>query len=466
MMNMKRKFLLAWGLLGAIVMASAQDNDPAKTGVIALSPEETYPASSMVSVLKLQEKAIYIPKDLRGMDLNSDTAKWSFKRMVSTPDVVLFWEKGFGPDITKAPDLDGHNMKVDLANLMSRLQSYYDYFYKDLAFVKPGTNAEKYKMMVMLEYSLRGVAMGGDYDGVIGALWVTPNRLQDEKLNCIAHELGHCYQLQIPCDGEGDAWGGSGFYEMTSQWMLWQVNPDWQKDEYFHLQAFADATHKAYLHIDNIYHSPYVIELWGEKHGTPFIAELYRQGKVGEDPVMTYKRMTGMDQKSFNDEMWHNYARLVNWDIDRVRDHTRDYTDIWHSKLENAGSGWQRIAKENAPENYGFNVIPVDVPEKGKSVRIDFRGEAGRKGYFSKNAGKAGWRYGLVAIDAEGNAHYGDMQSTKKGTLAYKAPEDKEIKKLWLVVMGAPSEHWRNVDGPDNPGDAQWPYSIKIRNNI
>ena len=188
--------------------------------------------------------------------LNSDTAKWSFKRMVSTPDVVLFWEKGFGPDITKAPDLDGHNMKVDLANLMSRLRSYYDYFYKDLAFVKPGTNAEKYKMMVMLEYSLRGVAMGGDYDGVIGALWVTPNRLQDEKLNCIAHELGHCYQLQIPCDGEGDAWGGSGFYEMTSQWMLRQVNPDWQKDEYFHLQAFADATHKAYLHIDNIYHSP------------------------------------------------------------------------------------------------------------------------------------------------------------------------------------------------------------------
>lgn len=197
MMNMKRKFLLAWGLLGAIVMASAQDNDPAKTGVIALSPEETYPASSMVSVVKLQEKAIYIPKDLRGMDLNSDTAKWSFKRMVSTPDVVLFWEKGFGPDITKAPDLDGHNMKVDLANLMSRLQSYYDYFYKDLAFVKPGTNAEKYKMMVMLEYSLRGVAMGGDYDGVIGALWVTPNRLQDEKLNCIAHELGHLSLIHI-----------------------------------------------------------------------------------------------------------------------------------------------------------------------------------------------------------------------------------------------------------------------------
>ena len=382
--------------------------------------------------------------------------------MVSTPDVALFWAKGFGNDITQAPDLDGHNMKVDLANLMGKLQHFYDFFYKDLAFVKPGTKADKYKMMVMLDYSLEGTAYGGEYDGQIGALWIAPNRVQDKNLNCIAHELGHSYQSQISCDGEGYSWGGCGFFEMTSQWMLWQVNPEWQKDERFHLDAFSNLTHKAYLHIDNIYHSPYVIELWGEKHGRPFIAELYRQGQVGEDPVMTYKKLTGLDQEAFNDEMWHNYARLVNWDIDRVRDYTRGYTDIWHSNLENAGGGWQRIAKDNAPENYGFNVIPVTVPEAGKSVTVSFRGEAGRKGYITKNKDKAGWRYGLVAVDSEGNAHYGEMQKAKNGKVTYTAPADKKIDKLWLVVMGAPTEHWRNVDGPENPGDAQWPYSIKF----
>lgn len=382
--------------------------------------------------------------------------------MVSTPDVALFWAKGFGNDITQAPDLDGHNMKVDLANLMGKLQHFYDFFYKDLAFVKPGTKADKYKMMVMLDYSLEGTAYGGEYDGQIGALWIAPNRVQDKNLNCIAHELGHSYQSQISCDGEGYSWGGCGFFEMTSQWMLWQVNPEWQKDERFHLDAFSNLTHKAYLHIDNIYHSPYVIELWGEKHGRPFIAELYRQGQVGEDPVMTYKKLTGLDQEAFNDEMWHNYARLVNWDIDRVRDYTRGYTDIWHSNLENAGGGWQRIAKDNAPENYGFNVIPVTVPEAGKTVTVNFRGEAGRKGYITKNKDKAGWRYGLVAVDSEGNAHYGEMQKAKNGKVTYTAPADKKIDKLWLVVMGAPTEHWRNVDGPENPGDAQWPYSIKF----
>lgn len=467
--TMKTLLTASLALLPMLSMAQATEaisgngqNDPSATGQIAIWPDEAYPVNADIPIVTLQEKAIYIPDDLRKMDLKSDTSKWSLKRMVSTPDVALFWAKGFGPDITQAPDLEGQNMKVDLANLMAKLQRFYDFYYNDLAFVKPGTKADKYKMMVMLDYSLEGTAYGGDYDGQIGALWIAPNRVQDKNLNCIAHELGHSFQLQISCDGEGDAWGGAGFYEMASQWMLWQVNPEWQKDEYFHLKAFSDLTHKAFLHIDNIYHSPYILELWGEKHGRDIIAELFRQGKVGEDPVMTYMQMTGLDQKGFNDEMWHNYARLVNWDIDRVRDYTRGYTDIWHTKLVDAGGGWQRVAPENAPENYGFNVIPVNVPEKGKSVTVKFRGEAGRKGYKSVNPKNAGWRYGFVAVDKNGKEHYGEMESAPKGSVTFKAPDDVEIEKLWLVVMGAPTKHWRNIDGDENTGDAQWPYSISF----
>lgn len=461
--SMRKSFILS-AILGCAVIASAQDNDPSASGVIAISPDDTYPASATVPVVEHHEKSIYIPADLRKLDLNDPDSKWSFHRMVSTPDIVLFWDKGFGPDISKAPDLDGNNMKVDLANLLAKLGRFYDFFYNDLGFAKPGSKADRYKMMVMLDYSLEGTAYGGDYDGQIGALWIAPNRVQDSNLNCIAHELGHSFQLQITCDGEGEAWGGSGFYEMASQWMLWQVNPEWQKDERFHLDAFADLTHKAFLHIDNIYHSPYVLELWGEKHGRPFIAELFRQGKVGEDPAMTYMRLTGLSQERFNDEMWNNYARLVNWDIDRVRDYTRGYTDIWHTDLVDAGGGWKRVAPANAPENYGFNVIPVDVPAPGKTVTVDFRGEAGRKDYYTFNKNKAGWRYGLVAIDSKGNAIYGDMEKARNGNVSFTTPAEGGIEKLWLVVMGAPTEHWRNVDGPDNPGDAQWPYSIRVVN--
>ena len=35
------------------------------------------------------QKKIYIPEDLRGMDLQADTSKWSFKRSIETDDLIF-----------------------------------------------------------------------------------------------------------------------------------------------------------------------------------------------------------------------------------------------------------------------------------------------------------------------------------------------------------------------------------------
>lgn len=437
------------------LIASACGGDSSKDEP---KPENPDPNPGEVTVGPPEGKAVYIPQEFRTMDLKNKNSKWYWGRTKYTDDVILFWAKGFGDDLSKAPSLDGQNMKVDADRLLSKVQEFYDYYYNELKFVKPGTTkADEYRMMVMLDYSLEGTAYGGTYDNFIGALWVAPNRVQDENMNAVAHELGHSFQLQLIADGDGDAWGGCGFYEMTSQWMLWQVNPDWTKDEAYHFDAFLDLTHKAYLHEDNIYHSPFVIEFWGEKHCLPFIAELYRQGKRGEDPVDTYKRVAGVSHEEFNDEMWHNYARLVNFDIDRVRQNTRSLTNRWKTRLTDAGDGWQRVAKENAPECYGFNVIPVNVPAAGETVTVGFRGEPDAAGYNTNNKSSAGWRYGLVAVDSDDNAIYGDMHAEQESTIEFTAPIDKTIKRLWMVVMGAPTQHLRN-------SSSQWPYSIKIDN--
>ncbi|MCH5237469.1 MAG: hypothetical protein J1E95_06695 [Muribaculaceae bacterium] len=414
--------------------------------------------SDIVSIGPPEGKEVYIPYELRGMDLYDKNSQWYWGRTKSTQDVILFWAKGFGDDLSKAPALQGENMRVDAENLLAKVQEFYDFYYNELKFVKPGTTkADRYRMMVMLDYSLEGTAYGGTYDNEIGALWVAPNRVQDKNMNAVAHELGHSFQLQIMADNEGDGWGGSGFYEMTSQWMLWQVNPKWTDEERYHFDAFKDLTHKAFLHVENIYHSPYVIEFWGEKHGLPFIAELFRQGKIGEDPVRTYIRATGIDQERFNDEMWHNYARLVNFDIDRVRQYTRQLTKGWHTQLSDAGDGWKRIAKSNAPESYGFNIIPLTVPGAGETLKIEFKGEADAPGYVSTARQLAGWRYGLVAVDSNDKEIYGEMMKDKEGTLEFTVPEGTTVRNLWLVVMGAPTAHIREMAD-------QWPYSIKTTN--
>lgn len=405
-------------------------------------------------------KALYIPKELQTMDLQDPESRWSYHRMDYTDNFAIFWEKGFGNDLSSPPPLEGHPMKVNLANLKEKLERFYLFFRDSLKFSKPGSKCDTYRMMVMIHYSLEGTAYGGDYDGVIGALWVAPNRIQDDRLNCIAHELGHSFQSQITCDGEGEAWGGCGFFEMTSQWMLWQVNPNWVRDEKYHWDAFMKLTHKAYLHPENIYHSPYVLEYWGMKRGRPLIAELYRQGKKGEDPVITYKRLTGLDQAGFCDEMFDACRHFVQWDFPRVRNEMRPYANRYTTGLTALPEGWFRIAPENCPGNYGFNVLPLALPEANRPVTIEFAGEPDAEGYYVVPKEEAGWRYGLVAVTEEGKSIYGEMQASQTGTLRFLPPENVLLFHLWLVVMGAPAEHRMNPEPGEK--DAQWPYRIRV----
>lgn len=392
------------------------------------------------------QKKIYIPEDLRKMDLQADTSQWSFKRSIETDDLILMWKRGFGSDTSNPPMLEGKPMSFNLTNLRDRVQEFYHFFRDTLAFTRPGSKADKYKMMVMVNYSLDGTAYGGTYDNFIGALWVAPNRIQDTKMNCMAHELGHSFQLQIPADSVGDAWGGSGFFEMTSQWMLWQVNPDWLTDENYHFEAFKKLTHKAYLHLDNIYHSPFVIQWWSDLHGRKSIAELYRQGRIGEDPVMTYKRMYNMSQKQFCDEMFRGYQHLVNFDFNHARKETRQYACTFDTELE--GGKWLR--PKNYPEEYGFNAIKLDdkVNLNARKFRLNLQGD--------------NLRYGFVGITTDGQSVYSNVNATE-----FVVPKSKRLSHLYLIVMGAPLQHHQipmptdeNYKNPQNL--LVFPYSFRI----
>lgn len=368
-------------------------------------------------------KDIYIPEDLRQYDLNNDTSRWCWKHSSQTENLIFFWEKGFGDDLANPPLLEGKPMAVDLKHLEDRVEYFYRYFRDTLNFTLPGSKADKYKMMVMINYSLEGTAYGGTYDNFIGALWVAPNRIQDEKLNCLAHELGHSFQAQIPADSVGEAWGGCGFFEMTSQWMLWRVNPDWITDEQYHFDAFKKLTHKAYLHLDNIYHSPYVIEYWAEKRGQTSIAELFRQGRRGEDPVQTYQRMYGLTQTAFNDEMFDCYRHLVNFDFDHARNETRRYACTFSTPLDTLSDGWMQPLG-CIPEAYGFNAIVLPTVER---TTIAFQGER--------------HRYGFVGVTTDGKTVYSPMYSQPEAEIRFEVPAGKQWEHLYLVVMGAPEQH-------------------------
>ena len=399
---------------------------------------------SLVSNLVYAQKKLYIPKDLQGMNLKADTSKWSLNRSIETDDLIFMWERGFGNDVSNPPQLKGHDMSFNLLNLRDRIQTFYHFFRDTLGFVTPNyqSKADHYKMMVMVNYSLDGTAYGGTYDNFIGALWVAPNRIQDTKMNCMAHELGHSFQAQIMADSIGQCWGGTGFFEMASQWMLWQVNPDWITDENYHFEAFKTLTHKAFLHMDNIYHSPYVLQWWSDLHGRQFIAELFRQGVIGEDPVMTYKRMNGLSQSAFCDEIFRGYQHLVNFDFTHAYKETRQYAATFNTELETCSNGWLR--PKSLPEGYGFNAIKLDdrVNLNSPIFHLHLRGNQ--------------LRYGFVGITTNGESIYSDVNATSFTS------NGQPLKHLYLIIMGAPEHHADVMTHGNTPEYKQYPYEFQV----
>jgi hypothetical protein len=201
------------------------------------------------------------------------------------------------------------------------------------------------------------------------------------------------------------------------------------------------ATHLAFLHEDNQYHSAQVLEYWSEKHGVEFIGKMWREVKTGEDPVMTYKRLTGITQEQFNDEIFEAARHFVTWDMPRIEKVAARYANQHITSITKAPEeSWYQISADKCPQNYGYNAIKLKVPAVETKISLDFKGIAGTEGFSSVQSEKAGWRYGFLASKEDGSRVYSDIFTKSSGTAEFTVPANTKF--LWLVVSGAPTEHW------------------------
>jgi hypothetical protein len=286
-------------------------------------------------------------------------------------------------------------------------------------------------------------------------------RIHQAPYGVVAHELGHTFQSFVHADGSpGFQSAGQPIFEMTSQYMLWQVYPEWMTFENYHLVNFLKHTYLAFLHEANMYCSPYVLEYWSCRHGVDFVGKLWRQAREGEDPVMAYKRIRRLNQSKFNDEMFDAARHFVTFDLSRVEKVAARYANMHYSTLNPIDDGWYRIAESNCPENYGYNGIKLTVPTPGTQVTVDFKGIAGTTGYRAIHVDRAGWRYGFLAVKRDGSRDYGSTFSATEGPASFVVPDNTAF--LWLIVSGAPTEHWIHIPDGDETDDEQWPYQIRL----
>lgn len=410
------------------------------------------------------EKELYLPAKIYFVpdsnDYSKTESKYCYKRMVQSANIALFWDKEFGDDpMTNADETKRFNAQKAL----KECERFYNYYVNDLKMVQKGSSLfDKYKLLMFVFGGEQGTAFGGGEEDKVGVLWTPATRINRKPYGALAHEMGHSFQYISKAD---NGTGPTGpIMEMSAQYMLWQVYPNWMTFENYHLVDFLKGTHYAFLHPANMYHSPYVLEYWSDKHGKEFFGNLCRATQKGEDPVMTYKRMNALTQDQFNDEMFDASRRFITWDLKRVEKEAKQYANQHHTIFTKVENGWYQIAASNCPQNYGYNGIKLNVPVAGTKVELQFKGIAGAEAYSTVKTDKAGWRYGFLASLNDGSRVYGDIFKSATGSASFTVPENTEY--LWLVVSGAPTEHWPVVFEwgalQDNSKEEQWPYQIKL----
>lgn len=439
---------------------------------IGVGPFADGQTNSTATIANKPGKEVLIPEHITrvpdGNNFTNDDSEYCFKRSKSTDNFVLFWDKEYGDDPMTNADV---RRRFNVDEILKESDRFYDYYLNTLKWVdKDKSYATRYKFLFFVIGGTGGTAFGGSIDNKVGAFWTPATRINKGPYGVVAHELGHSFQALGRADGAASFTGGGNIAEMTSQYMLWQVYPEWMTFENYHLVAFMKATHLAFLHEDNQYHSPYVLEYWSEKHGVDFIGKMWREVHRGEDPVMTYKRLTGLTQEQFNDEMFDADRHFVTWDMPRIEKVAARYANQHFTSItKSSEEGWYQISSNACPQNYGYNAIKLKVPAGDTKVSLDFKGILDAEGYHVVQPEKAGWRYGFLASLEDGSRVYGDTYSKSPGTGEFTVPANAKF--LWLVVTGAPTEHWIHPGGRRGrfggatnsiPSNEQWPYSFKL----
>lgn len=457
----------------------------------------------------------YQPKEFT-FDMMNSSSKWSFCRSKQSEHFIVFWDIKYGEyglygdrmgvENTSPSTCKTASMRVDIDDLLEKAEQFFDTNINKLKMAELGVGKsylDDYKMEIYILYQSEWLATGSGYDNVIGALWVNPATCKPVG-STIAHEIGHSFQYQTYCDkvyqGEPDnlqygfrygfgprGEGGCAYWEQCAQWQSFQ---DYPEQQFGHdLNVFKTQYNRHYHHEWMRYASYWLQSYWVEKRGVEAYGEIWRQSVLPEDAIKTYTKLyNDGDWSKTADELYDYAARMATFDIDGVREYAGSNVTANHFKttLFKQADGYYQVSYGSCPSTTGFNIVPLNLPdEEGAVVTASFKGlqvgsalPEGDTGNFvngdlqtiqgtattynNVGNGKEGWRYGFVALNADGTRVYGDMFSSKDGVASFTVPAGAEY--LYFVVLGAPTEYRQNEWDDDEKDDDQWPYKVKFGN--
>jgi carbonic anhydrase/acetyltransferase-like protein (isoleucine patch superfamily) len=394
---------------------------------------------------------------------------------VQSENFVCFW----GPVVGDHPEnYSDPNLRFTPAHVLDTLEMLYNKFVHEIRFCKDdtSTNLGKYKIIIVINDTWptggpTGWAFGSSYDDMIGAMWVHPNAVRDGAV--LSHELTHSLQGQNNIDrnktgGFRNQSTGS-FWETHANFMRLQVYPQLAKEDLPRWMATRSFQYSSTRHH---YCATNLLLTIQELDSLGMVSRLWYESAANEHPLMTYRRLKGWTQSQLNDFMWEYAKRDVIADFNVLG--TGAYIRAERQRLQNAEPHylWRQytllkrvndslpryvVPDYQVPQDYGYNIIPLHPTCANRIVKVKFKGHTETTG--------AGWRYGFVAVKADGStARYSASYASPEAEVTFAMKQDETA--LFLLVCAAPATHTTYTWEAGFPKIKRFPYELSIANAV
>lgn len=425
------------------------------------------------------------------------TPAWKDAHVREGQDVILAWGDRAGADPTRAPA----ELRFDAARAVAQLDALYALDVHDLDVVDEDGAIGRHKILVVVDgtwstgpgapastvvvpqggglaQSERG-ATGSVVDGV-GVL-----RVDVPSLTARGHESATAPVTEAPAPVGGSEFDPSwelarGFAEVVQGFAVLDTPGGFATDDaatFWAASAAYLATVAAPGGVGNpadLVRSPQLhwasprlgdgswllLQYLAERDGEQLLGTMWREAEAGEDPLTTYKRLTGLSQADLNRRVAEYALRTVTWDfmnrsavaagVDQLdpvllADRTTPVEAV------EGDPGHYRVLDAFAPSDYGFTIVRLEPDPGVQDIRVRVRGH--------DDAADAGLSFGFVAMRGDVPRYSPVTESLDEQVQLRLRPGEHEA---FLVVVGTPTVNHPH-GASDGFGDvARYAYEFRV----
>jgi carbonic anhydrase/acetyltransferase-like protein (isoleucine patch superfamily) len=420
----------------------------------------------LLPIISFAQKQVYIP-----LEWQSGSLDYSLERSAESGNFIIFWGPLAGTDPTQAPIEIAFNPQ----DILNTAEDLYRFYIDTIKFVDDdnGGLITQYKIILVMLHTwtgLEGWAFGGNYDSTVGAMWMHPHAASSGPT--LAHEFTHTLQnytwMMNPGHGFIDSSYVGFFWEVHAEFMSMQRYPSVARD--FDMARWLNTAHFHWSSTRHHYQAFMFLQYVKEKHGIGLINRLWNESIIGEHPLQTYRRLTGISQDELNQQFLEYAMRNVTWDYEiqedlRIRMETLPRQFVKHEtiipELVNEDREWYKIPNHLAPQDYGYNVIRL-YPDMQLNCEKQFVYINLKEQFVYPGFNQMEILFGFVAVNADGEARYGEILSPDEHIFEV-LPGDTA---LFLVVLGAPTQQHNYAYEIGFPKIHRQAYEFRLRNAV